>query len=226
MSFGPIMKLKTDAGLQLELAPFSREECASFVDAFQRWTFLRYTGNTVETIATEQEWYDGMVKRKNDLVWGIWVIDNSERKLIGSTAINDIGPHVASQRNMTQGTTGISITDLDYWGKGVASAAHKARTWYAFRQHGIVRLKSAVAQENVGSRKALERSGYFYLFTERNFQFVNGHNVHEDNLECLNPDDWAWRLWWGDDRPTRKAVEARQQTLEALGWAEEHVELL
>jgi RimJ/RimL family protein N-acetyltransferase len=125
-----------------------------------------------------------------------------------------------------QATSGIIIVDSDYWGKGIASAAHKARTWYAFRQLGLVRIKSAVRNGNEGSLKALERSGYGHVYTERNTSFVDGAYRHQYNLECLNPDDWAWRLWWGDDRPTRKAIDARKVTEEVLRWAEKNVDLL
>lgn len=226
MAFGPIMKLHTEAGLQLELAPFTRSEVAQFIGGLQTASVLRFVGIPVMTLEMEQEWYDKKSKDDNSVLWGIWALHDDERVLIGSTGINEIGPHVPTQRGMIQGTTGITLTNKQYWGKGIASAAHKARTWYAFRQSGLIRLKSAVAQENGASRRALEKVGYTVVYTERNFQFVDGHHVHEDNLECLNPDDAAWQQWWGDDRPTRKAVEARVKTLEALEWAEKNVELL
>ena len=80
-------------------------------------------------------------------------------------------------------------------------------------------------QPNGGSRKALERSGYTLVYTERNETFVNGALVHMDCLECLNPADWAWQQWWGGDRPTQKSMEARKRTEAALEWARENVEL-
>lgn len=221
MALGPIMKLKTDAGLQLELAPFTRDECGAFVEGFSKESVTQYLEfHASQTFELEQKWYDGVIENKNCYVWGIWVIENDGRKLIGNTAINDI-----TQHHTIQASTGSVITDMNYWGRGVASAAHKARTWYAFRKYGFTRLKSAVLQPNIASRKALEKSGYSFVYTERCVQFKDGKLVHQDNLECLNPDDWAWRQWWGDDRPTRKAVEARAKTLEALRWAEKNVEL-
>ena len=227
MSFGPIMKFKTATGIHVELAPFERDEVTQLTRGQQQLGVLRYMGmaNMAQTDGLEQDWYDKAAKKAKDVLWGIWVVEGKNRKLIGATSINEIGPHVASQPNITQGTTGISIADTRYWGRGVASAAHKARTYFAFQQLGIIRLKSAVAQTNRASRIALERSGYSYVYTERNFQFVDGCYVHEDNLECLNPDDWAWRLWWGDDRPTRKAIEAREHTRQALAWVQQNVEL-
>lgn len=227
MSFGPIIKTTTKTGLVVGLAPFERDDAAQLAEGMQRLPVLQYIGMgaMAQTVGTEQEWYDEAVKKKNQVLWGIWVSENGSKKLIGTSAINEIGPHVESQPNITQGTTGVMITDPAYWGKGIASAAHKARTYFAFRQLGLIRLKSAVAQTNHASRKALASSGYFDVYTERNYQFINGKYIHEDNLECLNPDDWAWRLWWGDDRPTRKAVEARETTRQALEWAEQNVEL-
>lgn len=222
MSLGPIMKLKTKTGLKIELAPFTREEVADFVEGFQKATVTQYISfHQAQTIETEQEWYDAKIKEADSLVWGIWVVEGSKRKLIGNTALNGI-----SQKHTIQTTSGFVISDTAYWGKGIASAAHKARTWYAFRRYGVNRIKSAVLQPNIASRKALEKSGYIFVYTERNEQFYNGRLVHLDCLECLNPDDWAWRLWWGDDRPTRKAIEARERTRSALAWAETNVELL
>lgn len=223
MALGPIMKLKTDAGLELELAPFSREEALKFVDGFARHTVTQYLSHGVaQSKETEEEWYDKMVRDKESRVWGIWVIDGDKRTLIGSSALT----HISTGKHIRQAVSGSMIFDTSYWGKGIASACHKARTLFAFSQLGLHRIKSAVLQSNIASRKALEKSGYTLVYTERNELFVNGKLVHEDCLECLNPNDWAWRLWWGEDRPTRKSLEARTRTVAALEWAEKNVELL
>lgn len=228
MAFGPWMKMTTDAGLIVELGPFERDDVKQYVNGMQRLDVIKYFGGTgtAFTVSNEQDWYDGISKKPNDLYWGIWVGDGDERRLVGATSIKDIGPHAETQRNITQAVTGILIADPDYWGKGVASVAHKARTWYAFRQYGLVRLKSAVAQPNHASRRAIEKVGYVQVSVERNMLFVDGKYVHYDNFECLNPDEWSWKLWWGDDRPTRKSLEARKLTEETLAWADQHVRLI
>ena len=124
-----------------------------------------------------------------------------------------------------QATSGSVIFRPEYWGKGIASAAHKARTWYAFTQLGLHRIKSAVIQANGGSRKALERSGYTLVYTERNEQYSDGQFHHLDCLECLNPLDLFWSQWWHGNRPTKASREARQRTCEVLNWADKNVEL-
>jgi RimJ/RimL family protein N-acetyltransferase len=217
------MKLKTDAGLQLELGPFSRDNCLAFVEGMQKFSTLRYLSmlEGAQTDETEQAWYDGVIKEQNSLIWGIWVIENNQRTLVGNIALREVAPGRTSQAS-----NGIVVTDDAYWGKGIASAAHKALVFYAFRQYGLVRIKSAVMQPNVGSWRAMEKCGYTLVYTERNQRLLNGQSIHMDNLECLNPDDWAWRLWWGNDRPSRKSVEARVRTMGVLEWAEKNVELL
>ncbi len=221
MAFGPIMTVRTDTGLRLELAPFTREEVVQFADGLSRKSVTRFLSSSAaaQTAETEQAWYDQMIGDKTRLVWGIWVIGD-ERKLIGSFDFKNIDREI-----LAQATNGILIVDKSYWGKGVATAVHKTSLAYAFKQLGIVRVKSAVFQGNSGSLKAMEKSGFTVVYTERNTHFRDGSPRHQDNLECLNPDDWAWRLWWGDDRPTRRAVEARAKTLDALQWAEASVEL-
>ena len=42
MAFGPMMKLITDRGLSVELAPFARDNLAVFVEGFARGTLSFY----------------------------------------------------------------------------------------------------------------------------------------------------------------------------------------
>lgn len=84
---------------------------------------------------------------------------------------------------------------------------------------------SAVIQDNTRSRKALERSGYSHVYTERNEQYSAGKLHHLEHLECLSPLDPFWSTWWHDDPPTAKALEARQLTEQAMAWARENVTL-
>lgn len=222
MAFGPIMQLKVGE-LRIELAPIDKESVSAFISpGMQTATVGRYLSvGVAPTLEDEQEWYEKTRTEKNSRVWGIWVCDGKERKLIGSTALNDI-----KRKHIHQATSGSLIADQSYWGLGIASAIHKARTWYAFQHMGLHRILSAVLHGNVGSRKALGRSGYELVYVERNEAFIDGKLVHMDCLECINPNDPFWSQWWHGDRPSKKLMAARQTTRDALAWAEENVTLL
>lgn len=222
MAFGPIMKLQTSSGLHIELAPFSREEAAGFAEGFQQASITQFLHTDIaRTVEMEYEWYDKVIKDESSRLWGIWVTEKNHRTLIGNTVIEKI-----EGQGLTRGTTGIVIIDKNYWGKGVATVCHKARTWYVFEQLGLNRLLSYIYEGNEPSARALEHSGYFLHHLTRNELFHDGAWKAVNVMECLNPSDWAWRLWWGDDRPTRKAVEARELTRAALDWAKKNVDLV
>lgn len=233
MAFGPILRFNVGE-LRIELAPLTKEAVSEFVSrehggGLQQRSVSQYLGlSQAPTVEDEQDWFEKVRTDKRSLVWGIWLIEgeglSQTRTLIGNSALTGIGED-GHTRLIRQATSGSLIFRKEYWGRGIASAAHKARTWYAFQHLGLHRIKSAVIQANGGSRKALERSGYTFVYTERNEQYGNGQFHHLDCLECLNPLDLFWNQWWHGDRPTKAAKDARAKTREVLAWAEEHVEL-
>lgn len=222
MSFGPIVRFKVN-DLVIELAPLNRESLVEFINpGMQQHSITQYIGmDSAPVIENEQDWYDKTRTAKDVLVWGIWLIDGDKRTLLGNSELSHI-----ERGHIHQAVSGSMIFRQEYWGKGIASAAHKARILYAFEQLGLHRIKSAVIQANGGSRKALERSGYNLVYVERNTVFVNGQLRHQDNLECLNPNEPFWSQWFHGDRPTKAQRDARQRTLEALDWARQNVELI
>jgi len=221
MSFGPIMRFQVGE-LHIELAPISREDVGEFINpGMHQASVSRYLGHHVAyVLEDEQEWFDRTRLDRTCIVWGIWLIEDEKRSLIGNSALSKL-----ETDHVRQATSGSLIFRKELWGKGIASAAHKARTWYAFHELGLHRIMSAVLHGNGGSLKALTRSGYDLVFVERNTAFIDGRLTHQDNLECLNPNDPFWSQWWHGERPTNRAIKARQLTREALAWAEERVEL-
>ncbi|MBC7565224.1 GNAT family N-acetyltransferase [Candidatus Saccharibacteria bacterium] len=223
MSFGPIMRF-TVGDLQIELAAFSKDDLSEFINpGMNQVSINRYLArHNSHTIEDEQEWYEKVRKDTTSVTWGIWLVEADRKTLIGSTAFHDV---FISPALYQQATSGSMIFRKEYWGKGIASAAHKARTWYGFQHMGLHRIMSAVVQGNIGSRTALSRSGYTLVYVERNTVFVDGSPRHQDNLECLNPNEPFWSHWWRSERPTKRTAEARQLTRDVLSWAETNVEL-
>ena len=220
MAFGPRMKL-TVGDLTIELSPLTKESMGEFVEGMQQVKVTKYLARQfAPTLEDEYEWYDKVRADSTRLIWGIWVIDGSERTLIGNTSLFDI-----TRQHIHQATSGSMIFRQDYWGKGIASAIHKARTWYAFEHMGLHRVMSAVIHGNIASRKALEKTGYEHVYVERNTVFVDGALRHQDNLAVLNPSDTFWTQWWHGDRSPKRSLEARKRTHDAISWARQHVKL-
>ena len=221
MAFGPSMRLSV-GDLTIELAAFDKESMAGFVTGMAQASVTRYLSrHTAPTIEDEHEWYDKVRTDQTRLNWGIWVVEDGGRKLIGDTTLMDI-----QRKHIHQAISGSEIFNKDYWGQGIASHIHKARTWYAFQHMGLHRIMSAVIQGNVASRKVLEKSGYRLVYVERNTQFVDGQLRHQDNLAVLNPLPSFWDQWWHGDEPDAEAIAARAVTEEVIAWAEKNVELL
>lgn len=223
---GQPMQVRVNGSLTVKLAPFSKDDAQQLITngngGMQLHSVTRYmSSRRAFTAEDERDWYDRIAADSKKWHWGIWITEGDESKLIGGSTLFDL-----EEFPFRQATSGSAIIDKAYWGKGIMSANHKARTWYAFNQLGMVRVKSAVLLPNIGSRKALERSGYFHHSIERNVQFTDGAYLHQENLECLNPHERFWSLWWGDDKPSKEAILARKVTQEALEWADANVTLL
>jgi RimJ/RimL family protein N-acetyltransferase len=211
--------------LTVELAPLTEDVMGEFIaqGGMQSHSVVRFLARRYSPVLKDEfEWFEKVRTDKDSMIWGIWVYQDSERHLIGTTGLNSIeyGP-----TGMKQATSGVLIFDQNFWGKGIASSIHKARTWFAFTELGLTRIKSAVIQGNDASRKALEKSGYTFVYEERNTSFTGGGMRHQDNLECINPLEPFWSNWWGVDTPNKQAQAARKVTKEALAWAKQHVTL-
>jgi RimJ/RimL family protein N-acetyltransferase len=220
MSFGPIMRLSVN-DLVVELAPLNRDVMEEFIHpGMQSYIITKYLTQAAKTAEDEYEWYDKVRQDETSMTWGIWIVEGDSRILIGTTALHDL-----KKDRMMQAVSGSMLFRKEYWGKGIASHIHMARTWYGFQQMGLHRITSKVIQGNIASRRALEKSGYNLMYVERNTNFVDGKLRHMDNLECLNPNDPFWSQWWNGDRPSKQMLAARERSTIAMEWAKQNVEL-
>ena len=223
MAFGPIMRFKV-GDIAIELAPIPRDSAGEFIanGGMQTHTVTKFLGRRLAPVLEDEyDWYDKIRTQQDSVIWGIWDVTKDERILIGSSSLHNIeGEH------FRQATSGSMIHRSEYWNKGIARAAHKARTWFGFTQLGLTRIKSAVIVGNIASQRALEGSGYSRVYIERNEHFVNGTFHDQLCLECLNPDPQFWDRWWGGCRPTKLSLSARDRTIASLQWAKNNVTLL
>lgn len=218
--FGPIMRFEVGE-LQIELAPLRRDDMPSFIEngGMQSHHVTKYLGRiSAPVLEDEYEWFDHMRSDKASYCWGIYVIAGEERILVGNTSI-----HIGDGTPMSHATTGCLIFCPEYWGKGIASHCHRARTWFGFCRLGLVELRSAVLDGNDGSRRALEGVGYVPIFHERNQRLIDGKFVGMTSFSMVSPLKYQWKLWWHGDNVPAEFRAARNRSRAALMWAEEHV---
>lgn len=231
MGFGPQLEVsvpqKDGEALKVLLAPHTKEAMPTFVQngGMQRYSVTRYlaSGRTVPVLEDELDWFEKTRAKKDVVIWGVWVEVDEQPKLIGGISLESIehGPS-----GFVQATDGIVLFDHSYWQKGIASAIQKAVMWFAFTELGVGRIMAAVIQGNIGSLKALQGAGFNLVYVERNTAYVTGKLRHQDNLECINPLEPFWGMWWGDDAVTSTAMQAKEVTLAAYTWAKQHVRIL
>lgn len=222
---GSIMQVNVSDTLIIRLAPFAREDLPAFIKdgGMQSHVVMKYLARSrAQSLESEQAWYDKVIDDPSKIVWGLWdVTDPTVHVLIGNSGLFDF-----RQEPMRSATSGSLIVRREYWGRGIASAAHKARTAYAFQQLNLDRVTSIVMEPNTASRRALEGSGYYVYGHERNYGFVDGQYVHAEFLECLNPSEEHWRRWWGADTPSQDALAARSKAQKTLEWANKNVQFI
>jgi [ribosomal protein S5]-alanine N-acetyltransferase len=72
-----------------------------------------------------------------------------------------------------------------HWGKGIATAAVKWLTDYAFANFDIVRLQAEVFEHNKASMKVLEKNGYMLEAIHQKAVIKNGVLMSEHLWVCL-----------------------------------------
>jgi [ribosomal protein S5]-alanine N-acetyltransferase len=158
---GPIIE-----GERVRLIPATEEMLPTFVQWMSDPEVTRFLGRREPpSLAEEKEWYTGICKAKDQIFWVIALGD----RIIGTSGI-----HAIDWRNR-RATTGSLIGEKAEWRKGYASEAHRLRTRYAFEELGLEKLQSSAVVDNIGSIRALEKSGYQQWGIAKRHEFRNGH---------------------------------------------------
>ncbi|MCI9888764.1 GNAT family N-acetyltransferase [Micrococcales bacterium 31B] len=221
MTFGPLMQV-AHAEFEITLAPLRNADMPQIVEGLSRASVTQYTTRLGLGYTAEDggEFFERMRKAEHVTAWGIYLRSGRET-LAGVTECvhRARGP-------MRVGTTGSMLYDPATWGRGVATACHRARTWYLFAVLGLDALRSEHVLSNEASGRALAGIGSVRVGLQRNVEWYRGAFQHLALVECVNPSDAAWARWWGDDPVPPEFVAARERTRAALEWAEQHVTLL
>lgn len=199
------------------MRPYRMDENIILADGISRHEVIRYIGSdTAKTPEQETEWLKEKIEEKDSVVWAICVAENKKDQIgrpIGTSSISYI-------KNL-RGVSGCVIFDTNMWGKGIASACHKARCYYAEHVMGLHAIDSYVAFPNHGSRKALLNAGYFVTGVCFGTFFANGnwHNCH--SLIWINP---AYEAEFPQiEQLASQRKKSAKNTKLALKWAKHNI---
>ncbi len=177
--FGINMFVKTQK-INVRLRPGTKEDLPELVKHFSSMRIHLYTqGLFGQTIENELEWYDKTRKSDECCTW--FIQPEGSQVVVGVTSLHKI--------NSTDGscTSGIIIWDQSWWGKGVASAAHLARTLFTADYLCKYSISCSVREENVASRRALEKVGYTVWGTEPADGYRAGKWLNTHQLKWFHP---------------------------------------
>lgn len=108
---------------------------------------------TRETASLVQMW---MEQYDEPLVFH-WIIEEKElRQAIGAIYLDDL-------RESDSSASASCLLGERFWGKGYAAEAAKAVVQYAFETVGLSRVDARCHEQNTGSQRALEKSGFQFI---------------------------------------------------------------
>lgn len=168
-------------GLTITLRAFVKEDVSVLVEHFSSMkTHMNTTGIFGQTLENELEWYENNRKDPDSCVWAIQ--PEGCDQAIGVTSLHRINDR------MNSCSSGIIIWRQDWWNKGVATAAHLARTLFAADYLNRYIIRSSVRTQNPGSYKALLRVGYTVWGTEPRCVLRGGKWLDTYHLAWLHPE--------------------------------------
>lgn len=114
--------------------------------------YLEVRFSPPKTIGELKKFVELINRSEQELLLGIFLKDT--RQHIGNIKLGPINP--AHQR----GDIGFIIGDCNQWGRGYATEAIKAATYYAFNTLCLSKVSAGCYSGNVGSARALLKAGF------------------------------------------------------------------
>jgi len=108
-------------------------------------------GETVYTLEKAKEYYEGIKKSENIIVFAI--CDNKTNKHVGNVSLDISGQNKS-------GDIAIIIGNKDYWGKGVATEAFGLVINFAFNSLNLNEVTAGMTTNNMGMIGVVEKLGF------------------------------------------------------------------
>lgn len=157
-------------GISCTLKPLSLDEVTNDYigwlndKSINRFLESRFDSHSYETTMI---YVESQIKSGANLFYGIWSLDH---KHIGNIKLGPV------DFNHYVGDIGFLIGNASYQNKGIATEAIKLLTNYGF-SIGIEKITAGAYEPNVGSIKALEKSGFQREGCRKNQVLLNGRRI-------------------------------------------------
>lgn len=159
------------------LRPVIEDDLPLVARAFDSMLVNMYLNRTAaQNLANEQEWYLRISKNESEMVWAV----EYENNLVGITSLGALNFHLSA-------VSGIVIFNREVWGKGIATRAHLARTYFASEYLNRMTIVSHVRTPNEQSHRALVRVGYSVTGKEYRTQYRGGKYIDTYVYTWINP---------------------------------------
>lgn len=135
--------------------------------------------NTFPSSENDKKWVESRIFNKEEVTCAICLKGTDE--LIGCVFLLDIDMHNRI------GHCPVFI-GKDHWGKGYATEVRMLILKYAFYDRGLNRINAYVLEDNIGSKKMLEKCGFKVEGLMRQVAFKKGKFVNQYVLGCLKED--------------------------------------
>lgn len=133
---------------------------------------IQYTSYDVKSVSEIEGWFLDYKKQFKESKRISWAIEEAAtQKVIGEVSFFSV---VVEDK---KGEIGYFL-EREYWGRGIMSQVLKAVIDYLFEELKVTRLQSVVMQENLGSRRLLEKNGFTEEGILQNYKRCRG--THRD----------------------------------------------
>lgn len=193
--------------VRVRLRPATKSDISEITKYFSSMKIHLYThGLFGQTEENEMEWYE---KNRKDPNTCLWLIEpEGHNKPVGITGLHGL----SNQENTC--TSGIIIWDSSWWGKGIASAAHIGRTYFAASYLNRFTIRSLVRTANRASCRALEKVGYTVWGEEPIDVYRGGVWLSTYHLIWIRPDMISYLFPMGVPAKYEEGIQKATKILE------------
>ena len=172
-------------GEKVYLHALKRDQMPTFAEWFKDLELLSYlTVGPVfpQTLKDEENWYDNMVKDKENKTFGIYTIKNDQ--IIGSVSLMrfDWRNHACE--------FGIAVGDKAFWGGGYGTDATRVMVRFGFLEMNLNRIELSVYSFNERAIRAYEKVGFTHEVTRREAAFRDGQ-YHDIHIMSMLREEWS-----------------------------------